>query len=130
MLNWIKNLFTSSPAPVAEAPYKLEIPVVEEPVVETLVTKTPLTPQAVWPFPTDIGMIAVEGMGVIRVAKPKTADVKKAAPKSASKKSSDKTCNFNKLTKAQLLAEAKHRNVKTTVSMSKTDILAAVKAAK
>jgi len=91
MLNWIKNLFTSSPAPVAEAPYKLEIPVVEEPVVEelvveTLVTETPLTPQAAWPFPTDSGFIAVEGMGVIKVAKPKTADVKKAAPKTASKK--------------------------------------------
>tara|TARA_B110000503_G_scaffold129727_1_gene202253 strand:- start:390 stop:626 length:237 start_codon:yes stop_codon:yes gene_type:complete len=59
MLNWIKNLFTSSPATVAEAPYKLETPVVA-PVVAPVVEKPKATP--------------------------KTADIKKAAPKSASKK--------------------------------------------
>ena len=118
MINWIKNLFTSSPAPVAEAPYKLETPVVEE-VVATLVA---LTPQAAWPF--------ASLQAANDDANPKATATKKAAPKTASKKSSDKTCNFNKLTKAQLLAEANHRNVKVTASMSKTDILAAVKAAK
>lgn len=49
MINWIKNLFTSSPATVAEAPYKLETPVVEEAVAETPVT---LAPQTAWPFPS------------------------------------------------------------------------------
>ena len=46
------------------------------------------------------------------------------------KKTPAKTCNFDKLTKNQLLAEAKHRGVKATASMSKTDILTAVKGAK
>jgi hypothetical protein len=119
MINWIKNLFTSSPAPVAEAPYKLETPVVEEEVVATLVA---LTPQAAWPF--------ASLQAANDDAKPKATATKKAAPKTASKKSSNKTCNFDKLTKTQLLAEANHRNVKATASMSKTDILAAVKAAK
>ena len=73
MINWIKNLFTSSPAPGAEAPYKLETPVVEE-VVATLVA---LTPQAAWPF--------ASLQAANDDAKPKTADVKKAAPKTASK---------------------------------------------
>ena len=83
MINWIKNLFTSSPAPVAEAPYKLETPVVEE-----------------------------------------------AKKKPATKKAPAKTCNFDKLTKSQLLAEAKHLGVKVTASMNKADILVAVKSAK
>jgi hypothetical protein len=74
MINWIKNLFTSSPATVAEAPYKLENPVVEA-VVETPVT---LTPQAAWPFPSL--------QTANNDAKPKPTSTKKAAPKTASKK--------------------------------------------
>jgi hypothetical protein len=50
------------------------------------------------------------------------------APKS--KKSSSKACDFDKLTKTQLLAEAKHRGVKANASMSKADILSKVKSAK
>ena len=61
------------------------------------------------------------------VAKPK-AQAKKPATKS--KKSSGKTCDFDKLTKKQLLAEAKHRGVKANASMSKAAILEKVKSAK
>jgi hypothetical protein len=50
------------------------------------------------------------------------------APKS--KKSLSKACDFDKLTKTQLLAEAKHRGVKANASMSKADILSKVKSAK
>ena len=46
---------------------------------------------------------------------------KKNAPKK-SKKGSGK-CDFGKLTKTQLLAEAKHRGVKANASMKKQDIL-------
>ena len=46
---------------------------------------------------------------------------KKTAPKK-SKKGSDE-CDFSKLTKTQLLAEAKHRGVKANASMKKQDIL-------
>ena len=53
------------------------------------------------------------------------------APKNPkSKKSSSKACDFDKLTKTQLLAEAKHRGVKANASMSKADILSKVKSAK
>jgi len=44
-------------------------------------------------------------------------------PKKKSKKGSGKTCDFSKLTKTQLLAEAKHRGVKANASMKKQDIL-------
>tara|TARA_R110000868_G_scaffold288656_1_gene548931 strand:- start:355 stop:663 length:309 start_codon:yes stop_codon:yes gene_type:complete len=44
MFNWIKNLFTSSPAVVAVTPTPVEAPVVEAaPVVDSQVN---------WPFPT------------------------------------------------------------------------------
>jgi hypothetical protein len=50
--------------------------------------------------------------------------------KQKNKQSSSKTCDFDKLTKTQLLAEAKHRGVKANASMSKADILSKVKSAK
>ena len=53
---------------------------------------------------------------------PKKTTTKK---KTSSKKGTGK-CDFNKLTKTQLLAEAKHRGVKANASMKKADILAAL----
>lgn len=53
---------------------------------------------------------------------PKKTPAKK---KTTSKKGTDK-CDFSKLTKTQLLAEAKHRGVKANASMNKADILAAI----
>ena len=47
--------------------------------------------------------------------------------KKATKKSSKKSCDFDKLTKAQLLKEAKHRGVKANASLSKAEILKRVK---
>jgi hypothetical protein len=95
ILNWFRKLFGPTNTTAVDAPYKVEAPTTERGVsenthtfpfptgvgsvpiegagsVETLVTNTPLTPQAAWPFPTDAGFIAVEGMGVIRVTKPKS----------------------------------------------------------
>ena len=46
----------------------------------------------------------------------------KPKKKTKSKKGSSK-CDFSKLTKTQLLAEAKHRGVKANASMKKQDIL-------
>jgi len=46
------------------------------------------------------------------------------------KKSTGKACDFDKLTKPQLLAEAKKRSIKATSGMNKAALLAAVKAAK
>jgi len=48
--------------------------------------------------------------------------------KKKSKKGSGK-CDFSKLTKTQLLAEAKHRGVKANASMKKQDILDRLNAA-
>lgn len=53
---------------------------------------------------------------------PKKTTTKK---KTSSKKGTGK-CDFNKLTKTQLLAEAKYRGVKANASMKKADILAAI----
>ena len=68
------------------------------------------------------------------VSAPKTAPKPKAkakAPtKTTKKKTTGKSCDFDKLTKKQLLAEAKHRGVKANASMSKADILEKVKSAK
>jgi hypothetical protein len=58
---------------------------------------------------------------VYEADKPK-AQAKKPAKKTKAKKDSSK-CDFSKLTKAQLLAEAKHRGVKANASMKKQDIL-------
>jgi hypothetical protein len=64
-------------------------------------------------------------------AKSKTQTKKKATTKKAStKKKTTGSCDFDKLTKTQLLAEAKHRGVKANASMSKADILSKVKSAK
>ena len=51
--------------------------------------------------------------------KPKTTQTKK--------KTTTKTCNFDKLTKDQLLKEAKHRGIKANASLSKAEILKRVK---
>ena len=59
---------------------------------------------------------------VIAEPTPKKTPAKK---KTTSKKGTDK-CDFSKLTKTQLLAEAKHRGVKANASMNKADILAAI----
>jgi hypothetical protein len=71
MFNWIKNLFTSSPAPVAEYPKILPKPIVEVPVVEVETKVKTATKAAQKPKAT---------------AKPKAAATKKAVPKTASKK--------------------------------------------
>jgi len=47
-------------------------------------------------------------------------------PKTKKKKTA-KTCNFDKLTKTQLLKEAKHRGIKANASLSKAEILKRVK---
>jgi hypothetical protein len=61
------------------------------------------------------------------VEEPKAESVAKAPKKTTTKKKSSKkgtgTCDFTKLTKAQLLAEAKHRGVKANASLSKAEIL-------
>ena len=59
---------------------------------------------------------------VMEAPAPKKTTTKK---KTSSKKGTGK-CDFNKLTKTQLLAEAKHRGVKANASMKKADILAAI----
>ena len=66
------------------------------------------------------------------VSAPKTAPKPKvkAPTKTTKKKATGKSCDFDKLTKKQLLAEAKHRGVKANASMSKADILEKVKSAK
>lgn len=51
------------------------------------------------------------------------APVKKTASKKTSKKGSGKKCDFTKLTKPQLLAEAKHRGVKANASLSKAELI-------
>lgn len=58
---------------------------------------------------------------------PIAAPVKKTTTKkkTSSKKGTSK-CDFDKLTKPQLLAEAKHRGIKANASMKKADILAAI----
>ena len=51
----------------------------------------------------------------------------KPKPKKSTKSKSAKTCDFDKLTKTQLLKEAKHRGVKANASLSKAEILKRVK---
>jgi hypothetical protein len=56
------------------------------------------------------------------------APEEKSKPKkTTTKKKSNKTCDFDKLTKAQLLKEAKHRGIKANASLSKAEILERVK---
>jgi hypothetical protein len=72
----------------------------------------------------------------VKVAQDEAKEIEKVITKTISQKkqknkqSSSKTCDFDKLTKTQLLAEAKHRGVKANASMSKADILSKVKSAK
>jgi hypothetical protein len=84
-------------------------------------------PVVVKPAPVEVPKVEPKVEKAKPVAKPK-AQAKKPATKS--KKSSGKTCDFDKLTKKQLLAEAKHRGVKANASMSKAAILEKVKSAK
>jgi len=53
--------------------------------------------------------------------------VEKPAAKKSTKSKSGKTCNFDKLTKTQLLKEAKHRGIKANASLSKAEILKRLK---
>jgi len=72
---------------------------------------------------------------VVKVAKSEpvqeTKAVEPATPKKTTKKTKSKKgtgkCDFDKLTKTQLLAEAKHRGVKANASMKKADILKRLK---
>ncbi len=72
----------------------------------------------------------------VKVAQDEAKEIEKVITKTISQKKqknkqpSSKTCDFDKLTKTQLLAEAKHRGVKANASMSKADILSKVKSAK
>lgn len=67
-----------------------------------------------------------------KLTPPKPAPIKKTEPKKevaakgpkAKKGSGEGKCDFSKLTKAQLLAEAKHRDVAVKASAKKADILA------
>lgn len=59
-----------------------------------------------------------------------TSTPKKSANKTSKKaatKKSGKTCDFDKLNKTQLLAEAKHRGIKANASLSKAELLERVK---
>ena len=94
MFNWIKNLFSSSPATVVETPAEAQVPVLE-PVAEPAVQ---LDTTANWPFPTSNRPPANDPAPVVKAtakpkstkpkttAKPKAEPKKKAAPKTASKK--------------------------------------------
>jgi len=55
------------------------------------------------------------------------ASEEKPKPKKSTKSKSAKTCDFDKLTKTQLLKEAKHRGIKANASLSKAEILKRVK---
>jgi len=55
------------------------------------------------------------------------APEEKPKPKKSTKSKSAKTCDFDKLTKTQLLKEAKHRGIKANASLSKAEILKRVK---
>lgn len=51
------------------------------------------------------------------------APKKTAKPKTKSKKTATKTCDFSKLTKEQLLKEAKKRGVKANASLKKSELI-------
>ena len=83
MFNWIKNLFSSSPATVVETPAEARVPVLE-PVAKPAVQ---LDTTANWPFPTSNRPPANDPAPVVKAtAKPKATATKKAALKTASKK--------------------------------------------
>jgi hypothetical protein len=61
--------------------------------------------------------------------KPKASTKKKATTnKTTTKKKGSGKCDFDKLTKTQLLKEAKQRGVKANASLSKSEILSRLKA--
>jgi len=72
ILNWFRGIQGTTNTAVIDAPYKVEVPDVVGAADTT------------WPFPTNSGFIAVEGMGVIKVANPKTAAIT-AKPKAPAK---------------------------------------------
>ena len=88
MFNWIKNLFSSSPATVVETPAEARVPVLE-PVAKPAMQ---LDTTANWPFPTSNRPPANDPAPVVKATakpkatKPKATATKKAAPKTASKK--------------------------------------------
>ena len=57
----------------------------------------------------------------VMATSPKKTPAKKTTAKKSKKGSG--TCDFSKLTKTQLLKEAKHRGVKANASLSKAEIL-------
>ena len=67
----------------------------------------------------------VEVVAEIKKAAPKKTPAKKTTAKKGKKGSG--TCDFSKLTKTQLLKEAKHRGVKANASLSKAEILSRLK---
>ena len=75
---------------------------------------------------------AVKEEAVVEAVSATKPKPKKAAPKATKKgkKKGTGVCNFDKLTKDQLLKEAKHRGVKANASLSKAEILKRVKNAK
>jgi hypothetical protein len=96
MFGWLKRLFSNASEDLQEGTVTNVINKTTEPAKEAL-------------------------KEVYEADKPKT-QAKKPAKKTKSKKDSSK-CDFSKLTKTQLLAEAKHRGVKANASMKKQDIL-------
>lgn len=54
-------------------------------------------------------------------------ETKKTTTKKTSGKKGTGKCDFDKLTKTQLLAEAKHRGVKANASMNKAALVKAIK---
>ena len=66
----------------------------------------------------------------VMATSPKEAEPKKTSAKKTTAKKGKKgsgTCDFSKLTKTQLLKEAKHRGVKANASLSKAEILSRLK---
>lgn len=60
--------------------------------------------------------------------KPKASTKKATTKKTSTKKKGSGKCDFDKLTKTQLLKEAKQRGVKANASLSKSEILSRLKA--
>ena len=59
-----------------------------------------------------------------KVTKPKTTKKKSTSTK---KKGDGKGCDFDKLTKTQLLKEAKHRGIPANASLKKSELVARLK---
>ena len=65
--------------------------------------------------------------GLATIDEPMPIKEEKPKVSAKTKKSSSGKCNFDSLTKAQLLKEAKHRGVKANASETKAEILKKVK---